>query len=105
MKKAIKQDYVGMVLDELNRAELKFPSFPIDPLHAAAILAEEVGELQRACLEWIYEGGCFEVIKKEAVQSAAMALRFLFNMEHFKRRPSDQRKRAPGSTQLFFDLE
>lgn len=86
-------DYVGMVFEELRRAERKFPGFPTDPVHAAAILAEEVGELQQACLKWTYEGGNLEDVKKEAVQSAAMALRFLFNIESLRCRPSEQEKR------------
>jgi len=92
-------NYVGMVFDELRRAERKFPGFPTDPVHAAAVLAEEVGELQQACLQWTYEGGSLEDVTKEAVQSAAMALRFLFNMESLRRRPSDQEERVTGSIQ------
>ncbi len=92
-------DYVGMVFDELQRAERKFPGFPTDPVHAAAVLAEEVGELQQACLQWTYEGGRLEDVTKEAVQSAAMALRFLFNMESLRRRPSDQEERVTGIAQ------
>jgi predicted deacylase len=89
-------DYVGMVFDELRRAERKFPGFPTDPVHAAAVLAEEVGELQQACLRWTYEGGSLEDVTKEAVQSAAMALRFLFNMGSLRRRPSEQEERVTG---------
>ena len=87
-------DYIGMIFDELKRAEHKFPGFPTDSIHAAAVLAEEVGELQQACLQWVYEGGSFERITEEAVQSAAMALRFLFNMESLRRRPSVLDERA-----------
>jgi len=92
-------DYVGMVFDELRRAERKFPGFPTDPVHAAAVLAEEVGELQQACLQWTYESGSLEDVTKEAVQSAAMALRFLFNMELLKRRPSEQEERVTVNAQ------
>jgi hypothetical protein len=92
-------DYVEMVFEGLRRAERKFPGFPIDPIHAAAVLAEEVGELQQACLQWTYEGGSLEDVTKEAIQSAAMALRFLFNMESLQRRPSDQEERVTVNTQ------
>jgi len=92
-------DYVGLVFEELRRAERKFPGFPTDPVHAAAILAEEVGELQQACLQWTYECGTFEDVTKEAVQSAAMALRFLFNMESLRRRPSVQKDRVTGTAE------
>jgi DnaJ-class molecular chaperone len=40
-----------------------------------------------------------ENVTKEAVQSAAMALRFLFNMESLKRRPSDQEERVTVNAQ------
>jgi hypothetical protein len=92
-------DYIEMVFEELRRAERKFPGFPTDPIHAAAVLAEEVGELQQACLQWTYEGGSLEDVTKEAVQSAAMALRFLFNMESLRRRPSDQEERVTVNAQ------
>ena len=92
-------DYIGMVFDELRRAEQKFPGFPTDPVHAAAVVAEEVGELQQACLQFTYEGGSLEHVTKEAVQSAAMALRFLFNMESLRSRPSDEEERMTGNTQ------
>jgi hypothetical protein len=92
-------DYVGMVFEELRRAERKFPGFPTDPIHAAAVLAEEVGELQQACLQWTYEGGSLEAVTTEAVQSAAMALRFLVNMESFRRRPSEQEERVTVNAQ------
>ena len=82
-------DCVNVAVDELKRAEIKHPDYPTDPVHAVAILAEEVGELQQACLQWTYEGGAFEHVIKEAVQSAAVALRFLVNMESLRRRPSD----------------
>ena len=95
----ILDDYVGMVFDELRRAERKFPGWSTDPIHAAAVLAEEVGELQKACLQWTYEGGSFEDITEEAVQSAAMALRFLFNMESLRRRPSEQEERVTVNAQ------
>lgn len=86
-----RDDAVTEVFAELGRAERKFPGFPTDPVHAAAILAEECGELQQACLQWTYEGGSLAAVTKEAVQSAAMALRFLFNVQQMECRPSEQR--------------
>lgn len=78
------------VFTELSRAEAKFPGFPTDPVHAAAIVVEEAGELQQAALEHTYEGGELEQVRNEAVQTAAMALRFLFNFKSYRRRPSEQ---------------
>lgn len=83
---------LALVLDELNRARTKFPTWPTDPLHAAAILAEEVGELQQAILQEIYEperaqpGG----VQTEAVQTAAMALRFLLSLDRYVYARSEQ---------------
>jgi len=78
------------VFEELQRAEEKFPGFPEDPIHAAAVLAEENGELQKAVLQWTYEGGSVKDVREEAVQTAAMALRFLYNFSKMKTRPSQQ---------------
>ena len=67
------------ILAELRRAQRKFPEWPADPLHACAILQEEVGELTRAILHAVYEpskGGPKDV-EDEALQVAAMAIRFL----------------------------
>jgi NTP pyrophosphatase (non-canonical NTP hydrolase) len=84
---------------ELERAESKFPGFPTDPVHAAAILQEESGELIQAALQFTYEGGSFDAMKKEAVQVGAMALRFLVNIESMQVRPSEQVERWPGIVQ------
>lgn len=79
-----------MIEDELDRAEKKFPDFPVDPIHAAAIVAEEAGELVQAALQFTYEGGSYEEMQKEAVQVGAMALRFLVNMVHMRKVLSEQ---------------
>jgi hypothetical protein len=84
-----KEKIVSEIFKELRRAENKFPVFPSDPIHASAILAEECGELQQACLQWTYEGGESQHVIDEAVQCAAMSLRFLFNVDNMKTRPSE----------------
>jgi lysyl-tRNA synthetase class I len=68
---------------ELDRATAKFPTWPNDPFHALAILAEEVGELQKAVLQMAYETHLASVadVRKEAVQTVAMAIRWLVNFE------------------------
>lgn len=43
------------VLDEIERAIAKFPTWPTDPLHALAVLGKEFGELTKAVLQSIYE--------------------------------------------------
>jgi NTP pyrophosphatase (non-canonical NTP hydrolase) len=80
------------VLAELDRAQTKFPTWPTDPLHAASILAEEVGELQRAILQFVYEPDKAQPgdVQTEAVQTAAMALRFLLSLDRYVYARSEQ---------------
>jgi NTP pyrophosphatase (non-canonical NTP hydrolase) len=78
------------VMDEVRRAKEKFPWWPEDPVHAAAIVAEEAGELTQASLQFTYEVGTFDDMREEAIQTAAMAIRFLENMDDYQVRPSKQ---------------
>jgi len=70
-----------LVADEIMSAEELFPEWPIDLVHGAAIVAEESGELIRAAMhcQWDYVGGNIENVKTEAIQTAAMAIRMLYN--------------------------
>ena len=67
------------VLAELRRATRLYPAWPQDQIHAAAIVAEESGELVRAALNEAYHGTFRCDTDREAVQTAAMAIRFLEN--------------------------
>jgi len=71
------------VLEEVEKATEKFPTWPNDPLHALHVLGEEFGELVKEALQLVYEPNKtnIEEVKKEAIQTAAMALRFLFSLE------------------------
>jgi len=71
---------VMAVLTELDRACLKFPSFPTDKVDQAAIVCEESGELIRAALQYKYENGKEIELTKEAIQTGAMALRVLIHL-------------------------
>jgi NTP pyrophosphatase (non-canonical NTP hydrolase) len=77
---------------EVARAIGKFPTWPTDPIHAAAVLAEECGELQKAVLEAVYEPakGSRQNIRTEAIQAAAMCLRFIASLD------SDSYEWQPG---------
>jgi hypothetical protein len=66
-----------LLLKELNRAKRKFPDWPDDPIHAAAVLSEESGEVVKACLDYTYAKGSMDDIIKESVQTGAMAIRML----------------------------
>lgn len=79
------EDVCGLVQEELKRARAKFPLFPSDPIHAAAIVVEEAGELQQAALQYTYEGGDAGNMDKEALHTAAMAFRFLMNSDSYTR--------------------
>lgn len=71
--------WVVAILLELESATTKHPEWPEDKVHAAAILAEESGELVRAALQFTYENGRYYDMHKEAIQTGAMCLRFLLN--------------------------
>jgi hypothetical protein len=72
-------DIIAAIMAELDRAEAKYPAWPTDQVHAAAIVAEESGELVRAVLNESYHGAPRADSDREAVQTAAMCVRFLVN--------------------------
>lgn len=73
------------VLAEVDRAMRKFPTWPTDPLHALAVLGEEYGELTQAVLQTTYEPHKSNTgdVRTEAVQVAAMALRFIASLDRY----------------------
>ena len=78
-----------VVMDEVSRATRKFPTWPDDPLHAVAVLGEEFGELTKAVLQTIYEPHKVQEgeLRTEAIQTAAMALRFLASLDRYEFAP------------------
>lgn len=80
------QEVTELVLAEVLRATRKFPSWPTDPLHALAVLGEEYGELNKAVLQAIYEPHKSTPldVREEAIQTAAMAIRFLMSLEVYE---------------------
>lgn len=75
---AVKQ-HIIIIEAELRRAKEKHPSWPKDPIHRAAIVNEESGELIRSAIQYVYEGGSFSSMQTEAIQTAATAIRFLID--------------------------
>ena len=73
-------EIIGEVLDELLRAETKYPDWPADLIHQVAIMQEESGEAIRAALNHVYHGEPLADVRAELVQTAAMCLRCLKNM-------------------------
>lgn len=73
------------VSDEIDRAMFKFPLFPTDPLHALAVLGGKYGELNKAVLQGVYQPDKVtpEQIREEAIQTAAMAVRFIASLDQY----------------------
>lgn len=75
-----------MMVAEYERACELWPGWPSDPIHAAAIVAEESGELVQAALDMTYgtktPGTPSERALEEAVHTGAMALRFIVELHN-----------------------
>lgn len=84
------------VQQELDKAIAKFPTWPNDPLHAIAVLGEEFGELTKDVLQFTYEPSKTnrDNIRKEAIQTAAMAIRFLASLDQYEYRKSEQHEQG-----------
>ena len=68
---------VAAILAEVARARRKHPAWPADIIHQAAIVAEEAGELVRASLDTVYFYHPTDERAKEAIHTAATAIRLL----------------------------
>ena len=86
------QLWIDAIVDELAKATDKFPTWPDDPVHAASVVFEEAGELQKATLEHMYEPHKSDLldVRDEAIQTAAMALRFLISLHRYQFTPCKQ---------------
>lgn len=80
------ENAVRLAVGEVERATRKFPTWPTDPLHALAVLQEEVGELSKEVVQLTYEPhkSSLEAVRREAIQTAAMALRFLASIDRYE---------------------
>lgn len=92
-------DLIAPIFAELERATEKFPTWPTDPLHAVAVIGEEFGELTKAVLQLVYEPrkSSANAVREEAIQTAAMALRFVMSLDRYRYTVSEQHE------QLFVD--
>jgi len=75
---------VQEILEELDRAVQKYPLWPTDAMHAIGPFNEEAGEFNQALLQKVYEpwkNNDYDQVKKEAIQAAAMAIRFLMSVD------------------------
>ena len=81
-------DAIGAICAELVKAEGKFPGWPLDPVHGAAILGEESGELTQACLDYFYgRYSQLDRMAREAAQVGATAIRFLVGLNELREKP------------------
>lgn len=83
---------VEEIIKEVSSATTKFPTWPTDPLHALAVLGEEYGELTKAALQLTYEPHktSAEEVRKEAIQTAAMAVRFAMSLDIYRYQKTQQ---------------
>ena len=72
---------LGLVMAEVVRAESLHPVWPSDLVKAAAIPAEEAGELLKAANDHGEKHTSQQSMITEAVHTAASAIRFLKNLE------------------------
>ena len=73
------------ILFELLRAEKKFPNWPRDPVHGVAIMMEEAGEAIQAAIDFYYKREeTPEKLRKELLQTAAMATRMIIFVDKHK---------------------
>jgi hypothetical protein len=77
---------------EISRAVAKFPTWPTDIIHAGNVVGEEAGELDKPILQAVYEPhkSSLADVRCEAVQTAAMCIRFLLSMDRYELIISDQ---------------
>jgi NTP pyrophosphatase (non-canonical NTP hydrolase) len=78
------QQWIICVAMELKAAQTKHAGWTKDFIHAAAVVTEECGELVQAAVQFQYEKGRYYNMHKEAVQTAAMCIRFLINAPEIK---------------------
>ena len=71
---------LAQIFSEVERAEKLHPDWPTDPIHQAAVVTEEAGELLQACLNRDEQKGTKRQMIIEATHTAATAIRFLKNI-------------------------
>jgi NTP pyrophosphatase (non-canonical NTP hydrolase) len=75
--------FSGEIVEELQKAFQLHPEWPIDALHAVAIVGEEAGEVTKAVLQNTYQPAVngADMIREELLQLAATTLRFLAELD------------------------
>ena len=88
------------IFAEVEKATRKFPTWPTRIIDAGNVVSEEAGELAKACLQVTYEKHkeTLEGVRMEAIQTAAMAFRFLCSMDRYDCEPGEQHAQDPLDT-------
>lgn len=78
---------MNMFRIELNRAMTIHPKWTSDAVHAAGILGEESGEALQAAVDFNASGSNNDLyaLCEETVQTGAMCIRLILNMDRFSR--------------------
>lgn len=81
---------------EIEKALAKFPTWPTRIIDAGNVVSEEAGELAKACLQVTYEPHkeTLEGVRLEAIQTAAMCIRFLLSMDRYDCSPGPQHEQV-----------
>jgi hypothetical protein len=72
-------EIMAKITAEIKRADDKHGSFPEDLLLRVCIVAEEMGEVQKAIVDYKLAGAPIEDVDTEMVHLAAMAIKFLIS--------------------------
>lgn len=85
-------EVMELAREEFLRATDKFPLWPTRGIDAATVVAEEVGEVQKAVLQLTYEPHKTSRadLRDEAIQLAAMAVRFAMSLDYYDYNPGEQ---------------
>ena len=89
-------EVLQQIADEVEKASSKFPTWPDDIIHAGNVVAEEAGELAKAILQSVYEPhkASIDDVREEAIQTGAMAVRFLMSLHRYDLRHSTQHSQS-----------
>ena len=71
---------LAQIFSEVERAEKLHPDWPTSPIHQAAIVTEEAGELLQASLNHNEHKGSKKAMITESIHTAASVIRFLKNI-------------------------
>ena len=87
-----REQAIEKVVEEFDRASKMWPGWPSDPVHAAAVVVEEAGELMQDALDLCYGKKNEAHMANEAAQVAASAIRFLMSVGRYEQTPAKNHK-------------